>query len=111
MARTSRAAACPARGIVGKQPRGWTIQPWTLGCVIRRPKEVLRAYTAGVSSTRSLGRYIAAVKLLHAYGIDPAPFIVEATRPNGSMNMLRLENLAQAAGRNKIEAHRIRIES
>ena len=58
---------------------------------------VLGAFAGSGVSQRSLDRYIRAIKLLRAHGIDYEPFIKRASRPNGSMNMLRLEEMAEFA--------------
>jgi hypothetical protein len=62
-----------------------------------RRAAVLGAFEGSGVSQRSLDRYIHAIKLLHTHGIDHEPFIKNATRPNGSMNMLRLEEMAEFA--------------
>jgi hypothetical protein len=48
-------------------------------------------------SKRSRQRYIHAVRLLKAYGIDPAPLIDRASRANGSLNTASLEEMAETA--------------
>jgi hypothetical protein len=62
-----------------------------------RRAAVLGAFEGSGVSQRSLDRYIHAIKLLHTHGINHEPFIKNATRPNGSMNMLRLEEMAEFA--------------
>ena len=67
------------------RPSGWRVA-------------VLETFAGSSVSRRSLDRYIRAIKLLRA------PFIERATRPNGGVNMLRLEEMAEFAVLEKLEA-------
>jgi hypothetical protein len=69
-----------------------------------RRAAVLGAFEGSGVSQRSLDRNIHAIKLLHTHGINHEPFIKNATRPNGSMNMLRLEEMAEFAVIEKLSA-------
>jgi hypothetical protein len=55
-----------------------------------------RAFLRDISD-RSFARYMRALRLLHRLGLDVEPFILRATRPNGSMNCALLEELAESA--------------
>ena len=48
-------------------------------------------------SARSLGRYMHAIRLLRTHELDFAMYINRATRANGSLNMARLEDMAETA--------------
>jgi hypothetical protein len=64
---------------------------------------VQQTFAGSSVSKRSLDRYVRAIRLLNEHGIDSRPFIVRATRANGSMNMLKLEREAQAVVENDDE--------
>ena len=47
-------------------------------------------------SDRSYGRYRRGLRLLRYFDLDAKPVIAQCTRPNGSMNWAKFEQLAEA---------------
>jgi hypothetical protein len=67
----------------------------------RKDKDPMRAMVYEVMrptnmSERSFARYWRGLKLLRAFGLDPAPVIKKCTRPSGSMNWAQFEEIAES---------------